>query len=142
MIRVAGEFTTPITPADLMARNRQPDFLAAVPTLRQVTVDDEGRIQAQFTPRTPLGRMPLATTITTRNADERSTEVRVRAHRGQHTVDVDLQIEFDRSDAITRVSWTAQVRLGGTAASVGQRVGPSLAYSAIDEVLQQLAQAR
>jgi carbon monoxide dehydrogenase subunit G len=142
MIDVAGEFSTTVTPADLIARNHQPECLGAVNTLAEVRLEENGRIRALFTARTPLGRIPLHTIITTHAADHESTDVHVHASRGPHTVDVDLHIDFERIDTTTRVSWRAQVHLGGAAASVGQRVVPGLAQKAIDEVLQQLAQAR
>jgi carbon monoxide dehydrogenase subunit G len=141
MIQVSGDFTATATPADLMARQQQPARLADVATLNDVSLDDAGRIHALFTPRTPLGHIPLRTVITTDAAADGSATVTVHASRGPHTVDATLAITFDRRVDVTQVTWSGEVRLGGTAASVGQRVATDLVRSAIHETLYQLAHA-
>jgi hypothetical protein len=141
MIQVSGDFTATATPVELVARQQQPTRLGAVDTLNDVTLDEAGRIHARFTPRTPLGRIPLHTVITTDVAADGSATVTVHASRGPHTVDATLVINFDRRVDSTQVTWSGEVRLGGTAASVGQRVATDLARTAIHEVLYQLARA-
>ena len=59
--------------------------------------------------------------------------------RGQHRVDVTLDISYAPTATATEVSWYADVRLGGTGASVAQRVAQDIARNAIDSVLRQAA---
>lgn len=141
MIQVSGGFATPATPEELVAWQTQPLRLAAVDTLNDVTLDAAGRIHALFTPRTPLGRIPLRTVIVSEVAADGSATVTVNATRGAHTVDATLLITFDRRDGATQVTWAGEMHLGGAAASVGQRVATDLASTAIDQVLHQLAHA-
>lgn len=141
MIQVSGDFTAAATPEELMARQRHPTRLAAVDTLSDVTLDEAGRIHAQFTPRTPLGRIPMHTVISTDVAADGDTRVTVHASRGAHVVDATLVITFNRRVDTTQVTWSGEVRFGGTAASVGQRVATELASSAIHDVLYQLSRA-
>lgn len=139
MIQVAGGFTTPVAAQELRARHTQVDQLSAVETLADVTVAEDGAVRALFTPRLPLGRIPLDTRITTSHTDDTSSLVTVHASRGPHSVDVTLSITLDTVPEGTEVTWAGELRLGGTAASVGQRVGADLAQRAINNVLVQLA---
>lgn len=139
MIQVAGRFTTPVEPLELRARHSQPEQLAGVDTLADVFVAEDGTIRARFTPHLPLGRVPLNTLITTTHTDDTSSLVTVHATRGSHSVDVTLAITLGTVDGGTEVSWTGELKLGGTAASVGQRVSADIAQRAINDVLVQLA---
>lgn len=139
MISVSGQFATTSTPGQIISRSQEPTQLATIDSLTEVRTDGPGRLRAVLTTRTPLGRIPLQTTITTVALDEQSGRVDVRATRGPHSVDVELDIRFDTAGDTTQVTWSATARLGGTAASVGQRVAPAIAKTTIDEILRQLA---
>lgn len=141
MIQVDGRFVTAVAPAELRARQGQVDRLEAVDSLDHVSVAGDGSIRATFTPRIPLGRIPLRTVITIAHLDDTSSVVTVLGRRGQHSVDVTLHVELNRTTDQTEVAWTGELRLGGAASSVGQRVGSEIARSAINDVLVQLAQA-
>ena len=140
MIQVEGRFTTAVAPAELRARQGQADRLAAVEGLDHVSISDDGSIRATFTPRIPLGRIPLRTVITITHLNETASVVTVLGRRGPHSVDVTLQVDLTRAGEQTEVAWSGELRLGGAAASVGQRVGSEIARAAIDDVLVQLAQ--
>lgn len=140
MIQVEGRFTTPVAPAELRARQARADRLGAVDSLADVSIADDGTIRATFTPRIPLGRIPLRTMITISHLNECASVVTVVGRRGPHSVDVTLQVELSRVGEQTDVAWSGELRLGGAAASVGQRVGSEIARVAIEDVLVQLAQ--
>lgn len=141
MIKVTGEFTTSVSPTELLARSRDAARLGRVPALTAVSVDDAGVVHATFTVLLPLGRIPLHITVTPVAAGQQSVRLAVVAIRGPHRVDVDLTICCDPGPEGTTLSWTATVRLGGVAASVGQRVAPVISHSAINDVLRHLASA-
>ncbi|RHW24923.1 hypothetical protein D0Z08_22245 [Nocardioides immobilis] len=138
-MKLSGTFTTQASPAQLARLSTEPRQLEQVTSLRDVAVDAHGHIRAIFTAATPLGAIPLTTTIATDRADESSSRVLVRGTRGQHRVDVTLEISYQPTATATQVSWHADVRLGGTGASVAQRVAHDIARNAIDGVLQQAA---
>lgn len=139
MIQVAGRFTTSVGAEELRARHTQVDQLSAVETLSDVGVADDGTVRARFTPRLPLGQIPLDTQISTTHTDESRSLVTVHASRGPHSMDATLAITLNSVDAGTEVAWKGELRLRGTAASVGQRVGADVAQRVINDVLVQLA---
>lgn len=139
-MKLSGTFATQATPAQLARLSTDRQQLEGVTSLGDVSVDPRGRIRATFTATTPLGAIPLTTTITTDRADESSSRVLVHGTRGQHRVDVTLEISYEPTATATQVSWHADVRLGGTGASVAQRVAADIARNAIDSVLRQAAE--
>jgi carbon monoxide dehydrogenase subunit G len=136
-MKLSGAFTTQASPAQLAKFSTDRQQLEGVTSLRDVSVDSHGRIRATLTATTPLGAIPLTITITTERADESSSRVLVHGTRGQHRVDVTLEISYEPTATATRVSWHADVRLGGTGASVAQRVAHDIARHAIESVLRQ-----
>jgi carbon monoxide dehydrogenase subunit G len=141
MMKLSGRFTTPVGRSELRARHDQVEQLAAVDTLADVRVAPDGTVRARFTPRLPLGRIPFDTRIRTTHTDDSSSVVTVHASRGAHRVEVVLTVTLTPADSGTDVAWTGELRLGGTAASVGQRVGADIAQRVVDDVLVQLARA-
>ena len=137
-MNIAGEFTTAASTASLGGLGSA-GSLTRVAQLRDVEADADGRVRAVFTPSTPLGPIPLATTIVIEHADDSGATLRVSTRRGAQTVDVDLRLAFDADDQGTRVSWDANVRLGGAGASVGQRVARDVAARAIAGALESAA---
>lgn len=138
-MKLSGTFATQATPGQLARLSTDDKQLEGVSSLRDVSVDASGRIRATFTATTPLGAIPLTTTIITDRADESTSRVLVHGTRGQHRVDVTLEINYEPTATATQVSWHADVRLGGTGASVAQRVAHDIARNAIDGVLRQVA---
>lgn len=138
-MKLSGVFSTHTAPAQLAQLSADPGRLAHVSSLREVSMDPHGRVLATFTATTPLGAIPFATTIATDRADEASSRVLVHGTRGQHRVDITLDITYAAEAAGTRVSWEADVRLGGAGASVAQRVAHDIARSAIQGVLHSAA---
>jgi len=141
MMKLTGKFTTPVGRSELRARHDQVEQLAAVDTLADVNIAQDGTVRARFTPRLPLGRIPFDTRIRTTHTDDSSSVVTVHASRGAHSVDVVLTVTLTPSDAGTDVAWAGELRLGGTAASVGQRIGGDIAQRVVNDVLVQLARA-
>ena len=138
-MNVSGEFATSASPAALLRLRRDPAWLARVPALRDVTVTDHGTVRTVFSPVTPLGPVPLRMAIVVEHADTTGARLRVNASRGAQAVDVDLRLGFREAGDATQVSWTAEVRVRGAAASVGQRVAGDIARRAIADVLQHAA---
>ena len=140
-MRVQGTFDTAADAAELRSLTSSPDTLATVPTFTELRLRDDGTIVVQFSPLISLGQITLDTVISPGVVDAHSATVRVVARRGNQLVSVDLVIRFDDSSAGSHVQWEADVLLGGTVASVGQRVGAEVARRAIGEVLEAAAAA-
>jgi carbon monoxide dehydrogenase subunit G len=138
-MNLSGAFSTTANPADLAGVSNDPHRLAGVTSLRDVSLDQQGRVSATFTATTPLGSIPFATIITTDHADESSARVLVHGTRGQHRVDIELELTYTASASATEVTWDAAVQLGGAGASVAQRVAHDIARNAIHSVLQHAA---
>lgn len=99
-------------------------------------------MRATFSPITALGPIPLATTITTVSRSGSRAVLRVVGRRGVQSVTVDLELDVhddtgDTTGAV--VSWSAEVVVRGSAASVGQRVARDIATRAISSVLAEAA---
>lgn len=140
-MRIAGEFTTPTTPALLQGLACAPQVLTRVSTLQDVSLRADGSVSALFVPLTSLGRIPLRTVITPRETSADGARLHVVGRRANQLVTVDLTIAFAPTAAGTTVSWEGEVLVGGTAASVGQRVVGELATRAVGQVLEEAAGA-
>ena len=140
-MNVTGSFSTTATVAGLRSLTSAPDLLEAVPTLRDVRAVAPGVVHTVFSPVIALGRIPLATTITTVEDSEEGATLHVVGRRGVQSVDVDLVLCFSPAQDGTDVDWSAEVVVRGNAASVGQRVARDIATRAIGEVLRDAATA-
>ncbi|WP_127125536.1 CoxG family protein [Georgenia sp. SYP-B2076] len=140
-MKLDGTFDTPAGPDALRALATSPEVLAAVPAFRDVEVADDGALRVAYYPVISLGPIRFVTTITAGEVTDTTAEVAVRALRGSNLVDADLLLTFEAADGGSRVRWEAEVMLGGTAASVGQRVGAEIVTRAIDDVLRAAAGA-
>lgn len=138
-MNLTGEFTTVAT-ATALTGLRDQGRLAKVEGLSGVEIRSDDTIRATFRAVTPLGAIPLATTIVVDSVDEHGARLRVCGRRGAQSVDVDLRLTFEDADGNgTKVAWSADLRLGGAGASVGQRVARDVATRAIADVLQAAA---
>jgi len=140
-MNVTGSFTTTTPVAALRALSATPELLDRVSTLREVRASAPGVLHAVFSPVIALGRIPLATTITTVAETDAGVTLHVVGRRGVQSVDVELALEFVPADQGTTVRWFAEVVVRGNAASVGQRVARDIAERAIGQVLTEAAAA-
>lgn len=142
-MRLTGTFRTPAGAAALRGLATAPEVLGDVPSFTDLQRRDDGTIQVQFHPVTSLGRVSLDTLITPGAVADDSAEVAVIGRRGNQIVDATIVMRFGEAagDAGSLVTWEADVLLGGTAASVGQRVGGDMARRAIGDVLEAAARA-
>ncbi|GAA1649538.1 CoxG family protein [Georgenia ruanii] len=140
-MKLAGTFDTPAAPDALRSLAASPEVLAGVPAFRDVEVAEDGSLRVEYYPVISLGPIRFTTTITPGRVTDSSAAVAVRATRGSNLVDADLLLSFDPADGGSTVRWEADVLLGGTAASVGQRVGAEIVTRAIGDVLQAAAAA-
>lgn len=141
-MNITGSFTTTTPVAALTKLGSTPEPLVGVSTLRDLRSGADGAVLATFSPVTALGRIPLATTITTVSRDGSRAVLRVVGRRGVQSVTVDLELEVGDPEpgvAGSTVTWSATVVVRGTAASVGQRVARDIAARAIGSVLAEAA---
>lgn len=138
-MRLTGTFDTAASRDALRALVGAPEVLAGVPTFTDLEVRSDGTINVQFHPVTSLGRISLDTVITPGDVTDESAEVSVIGRRGNQIVDAAIVMRFADAAGGSRVDWAAEVLIGGTAASVGQRVGADLARRAIGDVLEAAA---
>jgi carbon monoxide dehydrogenase subunit G len=138
-MNITGAFTTATPVGGLRALGSRPELLEQVSTLRDVRAGGAAVVHAVFLPVIALGRIPLATTITTLEESETGARLRVTGRRGVQLVDVDLRLEFAAERDRTTVTWQAEVVVRGNAASVGQRVARDIAARAIGDVLAEAA---
>lgn len=138
-MRLSGQFSTRTDAASLRGVASSPNVLASVSTLSDVSLESDGTVTALFCPVTSLGRIPLRTRIAQKAVSERTASLNVVGRRGSQLVAVDLELTITPDGAGSRVGWEAEVFVGGTAASVGQRVIADLARRAIAQVLEEAA---
>ncbi len=138
-MNITGAFTTATPVGGLRALGSRAELLEQVSTLRDVRAGGADVVHAVFLPVIALGRIPLATTITTLEESETGARLRVTGRRGVQLVDVDLRLEFAAERDRTTVTWQAEVVVRGNAASVGQRVARDIAARAIGDVLAEAA---
>lgn len=139
MMTLTGQFETSVAATALLALHGGPEALAALPTLRDVRLDDTGAVRAVFTPRATAVPMPFTLRVAVQHASAAGAVLTVHATRGPTAVDVELRLEFETGAAGTIVSWSADVAVGGTGATIGQRVVGDVVYAVIDEVLRDTA---
>lgn len=137
-MNIVGAFSTTAAAAALVDL-RGPGRLDNVSGLTDVESRPDGTVRATFHATTPLGPIPLATVIKVDAVDVTGAWLQVQGRRGAQSVDVTLRLTFDAEGNGTRVSWRADVRVGGAGASVGQRVVIDLARRAISGVLEAAA---
>lgn len=141
-MNITGSFTTTTPVAALTELGSTPGPLVGVSTLSDLRPGADGAVLATFSPVTALGRIPLATTITTVSRDGSRAVLRVVGRHGVQTVTVDLELEVDEpapGGTGSTVTWSATLVVRGTAASVGQRVARDIAARAIGSVLAEAA---
>ncbi|MFE4196984.1 CoxG family protein [Paenarthrobacter sp. NPDC056912] len=140
-MKLDGTFDTSASPGTLRSLAASPAVLAGVPSFREVEVSEDGSLRLEYYPVISLGPVRFTVTITIGIVTDSSAAIVVRAMRGNNIVEADLLLTFQTADGGSRVRWEAEVLLGGTAASVGQRVGAEIIARAIGDVLQEAATA-
>ncbi|CAM5451625.1 hypothetical protein SALBM311S_04557 [Streptomyces alboniger] len=136
---ITGEFTVSGSGAALAALAARTEELSSVTALTEVTVGQDGAVNALFSPLTPFGRIPLRTRIRAEQANSEGALLAVHAVRAQHAVDVRIHLTFSAEESGSRVTWSADLAVRGPAASVSQRVARQVAARAIGEVLESAA---
>ncbi len=141
-MRLQGGFRTGTPAARLAALSSSPELLGRVSQLRNVSGGHGAPVNAVFGPTTPMGRIPLDTTIRVHQESASGADLYVVAQRGTQQVQVTLMIRLEPAPdgtSGTDVTWTADMLIRGTLASVGQRVARDVATRAIGQVLAEAA---
>ncbi len=103
----------------------------------EITASGKETWQARLSPQTALGKSPFDFTFVL--VDERPGEhlaVSGHGYGSQHVVDLSATLELQDEGSGTRITWEAEVRLGGVLASLGQRSLPYVVHRQVEQVLQ------
>jgi carbon monoxide dehydrogenase subunit G len=136
-MRLEGSFSVPSHPSNVWRVLTDPNKLSrAIPDLKRLELRDPQSFYAEFKLKVGLlsGTMNMLFRYTDLQEPGRLT-VTGRGSGMQSTVDLKIDLDVSEENGGSLVKWTADVTVGGAAASIGARVIEDLAKTKVRELI-------